>query len=337
MPGDCLATIVHISDLHFHHPLQTSAKKTVTHLDRRIYPHWPPRVKALSWAIEELDQQHHIDALVVTGDLTTLGDLSAFELVRLFIVDKALEIGKDTLGLNMKGRFFVVPGNHDVWPQKGWFLKKIGRLVSDPEAYKKCFREFADFPYVKCRKFGGRDFIFMGLDSNDIEQPNTYKVSQGQVSEAQLTNLVNELRNIKKDSTNGECKDVNYSEAFKIVLLHHHLTTPAWDDRPPDQLTKMLYPDKVLKLIQSEQVDLVLFGHTHRYYKDQYPRHGTGKKVLLCCAGTPTQLKQEFLGFNVYHFHNDSIYVQPWIHNHDKLRFEPFALYQTEHRYPYIT
>jgi predicted phosphodiesterase len=91
--------LVHISDIHFHHPI----------CNGQMDPDKPFRTRLVGDVAERtLDRGEKVDAIVVTGDIAYAGAGEEFDAANTWLANLAERSG---CPLN---RIFVVPGNHDV-------------------------------------------------------------------------------------------------------------------------------------------------------------------------------------------------------------------------------
>ncbi|WP_020404965.1 metallophosphoesterase family protein [Hahella ganghwensis] len=102
--------IVHISDLHISE-----------HLTRGADSHfkWPHRYGHNMQAFLALDgflKKKDWDLLVITGDVSRIGNSESFEYVRNWL-ENEINIGAHSVGLNLSKdenrRYIIIPGNHD--------------------------------------------------------------------------------------------------------------------------------------------------------------------------------------------------------------------------------
>lgn len=90
--------LLHISDIHFKHPLCQTEQDPELHFRDALVSH----------AAQQASQLGDVDAILVTGDIAFKGVKEEFEAATTWLEQLA-----DAVGCN-KRRIYVVPGNHDV-------------------------------------------------------------------------------------------------------------------------------------------------------------------------------------------------------------------------------
>jgi 3',5'-cyclic AMP phosphodiesterase CpdA len=169
------------------------------------------------------------DHVVVTGDLTHLGLPHEFLQARHWL---------DALG--PAAAISVVPGNHDVFPPGGW-ERTLGQwapfFASDPGHADGAP---AAFPSVRVRG----PAAFVGLSTARRSAP---LLAVGEVGPRQLDRLARILADARREGL------------FRVVLLHHPPLPGAAARRK-----RLLDAASLRRVLETEGVELVLHGHTHR-------------------------------------------------------------------------
>lgn len=293
--GNILATLIHISDLHFGHRFTTDEtlfKELLANIPflKGVYTHSYQATRALSIRINQIltDRKgNNIPGVVVmTGDLTRGGDQDEFLIGTTFLRGETWTGAGKAVGLKLGGErseidetsdpaLLAVPGNHDIWKRK------------HPEQLAAFFDYFPD-EYPRSWKITtkGRPIVLHGLDST------------------QTTDLKNKLARgyVRPEKLDALCKEIElskiideYKDAIHIVSLHH----PLIKEKDKSEITMVLdNRDTVAQRLYSSGVDLVLAGHFHReYYVSEKP--GMPNHAL---AGTATQLfsDRNFLLLDIY-------------------------------------
>lgn len=307
-----MAVIVHLSDLHFCDKFQNTKAfpssligsaghhyKFLVALDR-IFSKIPQQIQEMT----KLRSKPRINLLVVTGDLTTRATPKASQEVIKFLTGfKRLDLKGPNIGLRMTTKVLLVPGNHDT------LRKKILVSKKHLKAYKNCFREC---PYLQRKKYNGKRFLFIGVDSN-----KTRNLLKGKVDQMELEEIGKKLENISK-------KNVN---VLKIVLLHHH----PWVKKPfKHRLAELKDYKDVRNKLSDIGVDIVLCGHEHVSFEDPWsPPYGQDRSNLfLSCAGTASQIdKKNGNSFKVYLFFKNGMKRIEYIYDNVIGKFKPTKPY----------
>lgn len=290
-----LATLVHISDLHFGETFHS--KHSWWKEKTRRLPHDMGIAARLSWILRGAEGNAHIKGIlnerfarniptvvVHTGDLTSGGLEAEFETGQKFLNDSH-PATPEPAGLRLKDfriapgegeplwspRVFDIPGNHDIFscPPDDVF-KKV-----DPDSFPIEYEVPGTTSQV----------VLYGMNSNQgalgLGGPARLK---GRVERAQLDVLCEKLRGGSK------------AGKIQVVCLHHPLDADpenTWED----DWVCLEDRDQVRNELLATGAHLVLAGHIHRY-----ARLGARRQHIV--AGTATQLKSvspnNFLVFDLY-------------------------------------
>lgn len=215
-----IATLVHISDLHFGNNFSTDEtilKKFIAILPvvryyRGLYTHSFKAVRAMENKVNQILKQRKDEKIpscvVVTGDLTSSGEKYQFEIVNTFLRN-AISVNADTeVGLklghklkkivnNSEPALFVIPGNHDAW-----MSNQMGHSL---------YHEHIPgvFPMKLEMKANNRTVILWGIDS-------TLKPVQNRLDSRGRVNI----DELKEYTQSVEKTNIN------IFCLHHPLADP---------------------------------------------------------------------------------------------------------------
>jgi 3',5'-cyclic AMP phosphodiesterase CpdA len=310
-----LATVIHISDLHFGQRFTTDEtlfREILANIPflKGVYTHSYQAARALSIRINQIladRKRSNIPSVVaMTGDLTRGGDQDEFLIGTTFLrgetwtgAGKAvgLKLGEDRPEIDQETNpaLLIIPGNHDIWKRK------------QPEHLAAYFDHFPG-KYPKSWKITtkGRPIVLHGLDSTQTADFKN-KLARGYVNPERL---------------NALCKEIElsriideYKDAIHIVMLHH----PLIKEGDKSEITMVLDDrETVAQRLYSCGVDLVLAGHFHReYYASEKP--GMPNHAL---AGTATQLfsDRNFLLFDIY---KDKIQLKMFEYCKKTLEFIP--------------
>ena len=222
--------IVHISDLHISEHLLRGA-------DQKSYlPHRYGHDVAAFLALDMFLKTTPWDLLLITGDVSRIGNIESFEWVRNWLENEIL-FGETHLGLNLSKssdrRYLIIPGNHDR------FNGKLSQGSLD--LYHQ------EFPVVKSgskQQLTIRDQIVNVhfFDSTDAEGGFAF----GRIDPKSLIP-----------------KQLKPSE-IHLAMLHHHFLQPP--KHPREISTELTNSSEVAAYMLNTGFDGIFFGHTHKGY-----------------------------------------------------------------------
>jgi predicted phosphodiesterase len=223
--------IVHISDIHISEHLTKGADKQYKAPHR--YGHDVSAFLALDNILKSTDW----DLLVITGDITRIGNSQSFEYVRNWL-ESELHIGAHCIGLNLSKHedreYVIVPGNHDRF--------NGGLTQGSLDNYHQ------EFPVVKSGST--KSFYFRGERINvhfyDSTEDNG-SFAYGRIDEADLVPKIDN-------------PDLN------IAMLHHHFIQPPKHKR--ETATELVNSADVSAYFINSGFNGVFFGHTHQGFID---------------------------------------------------------------------
>lgn len=310
-----IATIVHISDLHFRNKFTTDEsrfKKLLANLPllKGTYAHSYQAARSLANRVNKIlkdKKQNRVPVGVVfTGDLTSSGEEGEFQVGTTFLRGSiwtgtgqvGLNLGEDRseIEFNSTPVLFSIPGNHDIWKRN-----HPDKLA----AYLNFFP--GPFPKIWKIETQSRTIFLHGLDSNQ----NTllkHKLARGRLRHEQLDELDNRLEMLRMSQIG--------KDPIHIVFLHHPLIVAgekSWD--PTMELDDCQI---IAKRLKQSGVDLVLSGHVHQefYVSEEWdmPHHAI--------AGTATQMfsDRNFLLLDIY---DRKICLQVYEYSKETLQFVP--------------
>ncbi|MBT6223463.1 MAG: metallophosphoesterase [Rhodobiaceae bacterium] len=249
-------SISHISDLHL--PIKKKPKykelfnKRIIgfinwHLNRKNI-HNDNIIKDL---INDLKKQGS-DHLIVSGDL-----------INLSLEDEYINASKILKKISIPENISVVPGNHDCYIQMD-FDKSIihwkDYIKTDVVLSKYFKMKKNTFPYLKVRN----EIALIGLST---AIPTLPFMCYGKIGKDQLIKLEDIFIYLSKK---------NY---FKILILHHPIHKIG-----PFNYKGLLDNDKLIKLLDDYNIELLLHGHLH---KDSITYLKT-KNSIIPCFGIPS-------------------------------------------------
>ncbi len=196
----------------------------------------------------------------------------------------------------------AVPGNHDIPLYRVW-----ERLRSPRALYREFIHPETD------RVIELSEAVLVGLDSSDPYR----SVTNGRIRRAQLE-LCREAFSTAK------------TEAWRVVVLHHHLVPgPTYDRSRP-----MARAKRALEAFTELKVDLVLSGHLHRAYLgnslDVYAGARRDHGVIVAQCGTSTSrrgrgLERESNSFNWIELGRDALEITHFLYLSGPKSFAPVS------------
>ena len=249
------ATIIHISDLHFHsYPQKLSefnAKRILgaTNLLIRRAREFPlKRAKLLVEIIQKMEWDH----LVISGDITQLSLEKEFSLAREIL---------DPLLIKSE-RVTVIPGNHDRYINQH----------DGTDLFTKYFGEFFGKNEIHVSEINQK-WVLVGWDS---AHPNDLRTAAGTVKNITIQATEKLLQNFP-DQTNF------------IVVNHYPLTFPEdWKfDRSHELYNLVPVRNWIL---QNSQISLYLHGHIHLNWVHRLPRDSAPELLLVNSAASCSKL-----------------------------------------------
>lgn len=222
--------VVHISDLHISEHLLRGADSTF-YLPHR-YGHNVQAFLALNHFLKTTEW----DLLLITGDISRIGNIQSFEWVRNWL-ENEIVFGETHLGLNLSKSsdraYLIIPGNHD---------RFNGELrQSSLDLYHQ------EFPVV--RSGSVKSFTVHGHKINVHFFDST--TSEGGFAFGAI-----EQRSLTPKNLSDEDID--------IALLHHHFLQPP--KHPREISTELTNSADVAAYMLNAGFDGVFFGHTHKGY-----------------------------------------------------------------------
>ena len=249
------ATIIHISDLHFHsYPQNLSefnAKRILgaTNLLIRRAREFPlKRAKLLVEIIQKMEWDH----LVISGDITQLSLEKEFSLAREIL---------DPLLIKSE-RVTVIPGNHDRYINQH----------DGTDLFTKYFGEFFGKNEIHVSEINQK-WVLVGWDS---AHPNDLRTAAGTVKSSTIRATEKLLHNFP-DQTNF------------IVVNHYPLTFPEdWKFDRSHELYNLIPVRNWI--LQNSQIRIYLHGHIHLNWLHRLPRDSAPELLLVNSAASCSKL-----------------------------------------------
>jgi hypothetical protein len=228
--GEDSVRIVHISDLHISEHLLRAPDRNFK-LPHR-YGHDVQVFLALDMFLKNLEW----DLLLITGDVSRIGNLESFEWIRNWLQNE-LHFGNIHVGLNLARaedrRWFIIPGNHD---------RFNGQLTQGSlDLYHQ------EFPVVRS---GSSTTVQVGQETVNIHFFDS-TTSKGGFAFGRI------------DHRNLIPKILSDNE-IDIAMLHHHFLQPP--KHPREISTELTNSSEVAAYMLNTGFDAIFFGHTHKSY-----------------------------------------------------------------------
>ncbi len=290
-----LATVIHISDLHFgssiYNQLSTFKKlASRTPLQSR-FPHSFEVARALSNEVRRIAadrEKRGIPLTIVhTGDLTRIGEPEELMVGTTFLHSAHVTGAGARVGLD--SNVIDIPGNHDIWQR---YTPSKMAVIAD-----YYYRQ----PYPRKREvpFRGGKIVFHGLDSNRGSKSAHWQAN-GEVDPEQLDAVCEQIRSNRSGGT------------IHIVCIHHPLAG--------DLNLRLNHRETIALRLAEAGASLVLAGHVHKHLvftaSNEIPRH--------LVAGTACQMGTENT-FLVLDFFQSQVDWTHYQHNRDRWKFLPHS------------
>jgi predicted phosphodiesterase len=259
---------LHLSDIHFY---ESPDGQEGSHR------HSIPALKNIAVILET----EKPDLLVVSGDVTNLGDRLSLDRAYQWLHDRIYVQG-EYLGLRCRERglqVLVVPGNHDAFnaPSHGAIYRRWQSALGN---FYTSFPEYGDFWDQKARigyriieKNGTRVFICFA-DSCYLGDPETAflphalnfsRMAKGKISEEQSESMMGlydiGLQGGLKNQVGLSVAPTAFQRAIKILVMHHYLFEPS--DSRAEPLLQLYDKRTVFQNLAMSDFDMLLCGHKH--------------------------------------------------------------------------
>lgn len=254
-------SILVISDLHFSDNPTAFAFADCTPTKSRVK-------RTLSVAIDRITSHQEFAALICAGDFSHQTSPVGFEKAdeSLFSITNNHKIDKENV--------VIVPGNHDMaftdpGPTPDPTTVITHTLDEAKVQYEQFYKKIIDSePNEFCAM--GRKLLLknrlpieiVGLNSCCLQQEKGHFVGMGFVGDDQLDLVEEEMGWKEKDSS--ERPDTN---AFRILVLHHHLYPVEWALEPERDYAYSTCLDavRIMRFAARNHVNLIIHGHKHQF------------------------------------------------------------------------
>jgi 3',5'-cyclic AMP phosphodiesterase CpdA len=275
--GRRLATLVHISDLHFGVPSAEDGAPPPANWRRHVplmdgfLGHHAAAIDHLTHFMNVLraSEADPVPLVVVSGDLTACGKVEEFDRAKMFL-QASYDVQGFLYGLKESDVLErTIPGNHDQWPGT--------RAVKGPRTsgFATTFRQM---PFLFERTLpGGQVLQLIGIDTDANVDANG---RQRRWARGSFVDQIDRLDN-----------DVRFSapkgHEIRVLLMHHS---------PANQSYKLGIDGRSRRALRNwihkAGISVILTGHMHKAFGDGTAVSTRGKKWTLVEArsGTTTQL-----------------------------------------------
>jgi len=240
------------------------------------------------------DPPNFFDRVVVSGDISTdATDDARFAFAHDFLTSvRPLALPgpyalQAAIGLGIANDLLLtLPGNHDKM-RETTLTRFNSAFGKSPTACN----------YVRAFRRNGNAIVFFVMDSNDYGEGN---IAKGEVDQARLSWLANEIGKIESGIVEGEPFSAQEcSSAVRCLVLHHHACDLSFKKRffsIGRSFTQMTGASDLLKLI-SGRIHVILHGHEH------YPTHFFEREsgALIISAGSTSQWQKKTHRNSFYH------------------------------------
>ncbi|HBL54657.1 MAG TPA: metallophosphoesterase [Candidatus Lambdaproteobacteria bacterium] len=271
------ATIVHISDLHFHTYPQNfrewKSKRIIGTGNLFLHRARQFPIKRAKQLVEQI-QNMKWDHLVISGDLTQLS------------LERGFSLARETLEPLLKDpeRVTIIPGNHD----------RYVKHSAANDYYKQYFGEFFGDEEIHVCKLNS-DWVIVGWDS---AHPNDWLTAAGTVRRSTIRATEKLL--------------LSFPEKTRFVIVNHYpLTFPeGWKF---DQFHELYNLIPVRNwILRHPNIRLYLHGHIHRNWTHHLPRVSTPELLLVNSASsTSTPYTGQKSSFHQIDLQEDNVRVTP--------------------------
>lgn len=276
--------LVHISDLHFHESSDGDASR---------YRHSLACLKD----IERLLDEHAPSHLVVTGDITDLGDKISLERAYQWLHDRIYSSG-EYYGLRTTERGLVpliVPGNHDAFnsPATESEFKRWQSSLSNFYGvfHRYSWKDAQQGVMYQWHQDDTASVLFCCVDTCYLGDPETERlgaalsldrVAKGRLSRKQSAAILalfdKGMEGELEASDGSKIAGNDFLSALKVLVMHHYLFEPA--DTRAEPLLQMRQKKAVFQNMAMSDFDVLLCGHKHiadihvSAYSDNFDRRG---------------------------------------------------------------
>lgn len=277
--------ILWLSDLHFsesHH-----AFKNTVGSSNSLFNRLKDRLDRIKF--------NKFSRIIVSGDFTFKSSASEFSQAHKFLYDmsSAYSIPPSSL--------ILCPGNHDMEYSKEEYKDDDEAVLT----YNEAKANYIDF-YEKTRQTRSNEFNnsiqrFISVNGQLIEiiSLNTCILQQDRQHFRGMGYVgINQLDVIKK-----ELKNTQRMNTTRILVMHHHLLPVAFSEKPQinPMYSMLLDSESIIQFCISNNITIVLHGHTHQNYYSEIlrPFEKTKRKIAIIGLGSTGAIRDDLTdGYN---------------------------------------
>jgi len=259
--------VAHLSDIHFYESSDGQIARFCHSVDclKRI---------------ESLLEDETIECLIVTGDITNMGDKLSLQRVYQWIDDK-IYIDGDYYGLRAREKgikTIVVPGNHDAFnaPTHGSYLHRWQTSLTNyySEFHDHSFSDTSTCVGYRWLQKGQTKVFICYVDSCYLGDPETEqlpgflsisKIAKGKFSRKQSEAIMrlydDGLAGLLLDDSKEPVTASDFLCSLKVLVMHHYIFEPS--DAKAEPLLHLDDRKTVFQNIAMSDFDIMLCGHKH--------------------------------------------------------------------------
>jgi len=238
--------IIHLSDLHF-----SESDFWERPPEKSNWPHRSGHDPYMRPALDKILKSFRWDKIVISGDLSRIGHTDSFGYVKNWLYGEIIAPNGQRIGLKLaedRNDCILVPGNHDCF--------NGGKIQHSLTNYDKCFPHISGSKVIRTEA--------NGISINFHLYDSTYP--KGGFAKGHIYPV-----NFSRFKTNDETLD--------IVVVHHHLAQHPEHKR--HRTLEMVNTDDFLAFLLSENINAVLFGHTHERFFENVSAEMLKKYILI--------------------------------------------------------
>ncbi len=205
-----------------------------------------------------------VGGLIITGDITSLGNPEGFTKAEEFIVDLNRNLTRKLISENI----IFCPGNHDFVRKNEMLGNGVPEMVSEnPDsisAYKEFYSSIHNLnpnEYMACGRrllmSTGRTVEIVALNSLILQQYKDFE-GHGFLSDKQLEYVANKMGWEENVQTNS----------VRIVIMHHHyMPTCLVEQVDVKKPSSVVYDaERLVQWLAKYDIKLLLHGHKHQSF-----------------------------------------------------------------------
>jgi Icc-related predicted phosphoesterase len=281
-----MSTILHLSDLHLGDP-DAWERRTDEKVRGVVPADEDTRMAVVKTSLEGVnrhvtDQGLKIDAVVVSGDLTSRYDNAGFERFTTLVKETTLVSPEQVV---------VVPGNHDVdWTQPAGTEEKYAGFVEHTrgQGMRTPFLDGVDDPAEPDKT--AADPV-LDLDDAAVVAVNSANWCGVKLGDDEVYDIAR-VSAVQLDYLTETLRDHELENRVRIAILHHHLL-PVTEDEQVKKFESFTNLARLRAWLREHRFHVVLHGHKHQPaltwdHIYELDRHDLpARRVLIVSAPSP--------------------------------------------------